>query len=330
MILTKKDPDPKKRKVIDPKFISDFKRRQIYKTDLLTVVDTNKTFDMIGGNDRFKEWALKTRNSWTEEGQKFGLKPPKGVLCVGVWGCGKSLSVQAMGSAWKLPVVQMEIGKLRSSAVGETESNVYRAIRLIESVAPCIVYIDEAEKSLAGSHSSSQSDAGTMSRTIGILSNWMQETDAKVCMAMTANSLKTLPIEFINRMDERFFFDLPNDEERIAILKIHLKKRGQDPENYQLAELAEKAKHMVGREIEQAIDAGMVDSFDAGKDILDPEILSKILESKPRIFKTMVDELKEILDWVGRDDVTGEGIRARFASARHGESFKLIQGGEKA
>src|SRR5581483_2439876 len=126
---------------------------------------------------------------------------------------------------------------------------------------------------------------GTTSRMIGILSTWLQETKAPVCFALTANSLKTLPIEFVNRMDERFFFDLPNDDERIEILRIHLAKAGQRTENYQLAELAEKAQGMVGREMEQAIQAGMRKSFVAKRPCLDEKILIEVLSSKPRILK---------------------------------------------
>lgn len=322
--LTKKDPKNPKR--IDPKVVADFKRRQLAKTDLIDYVDVSQfSFDQVGGNDRFKAWADKTKASWTDEGQRFGLRPPKGVLAVGIWGCGKSLSVKAMGHAWNLPVIQLEMGRLRSSAVGESEANVYRAINLIESVAPCLVWADEAEKSLSGGQSSAMSDAGTTSRVIGILSSWLQETEAHVCFAMTANSLKTLPVEFVNRMDERFFFDLPSEEERIEILKIHLKKRNQDPSEFQLADLAERAVNMVGREIEQAIGAALIDSFDEGCGTLSSEILSKELSSKPRIFKTMVDELKEVLDWVGWDPEQNEGIRARFASNHANVSMKRYE-----
>lgn len=325
IIKTKHDPSNPKR--IDTKVVRDFKRRQLAKTDLLSFVNVEEfTFDVVGGNDRFKAWANKTRASWTEEGQKFGLIPPKGVLAVGVWGCGKSLSIKAMGHAWNMPVVQMEMGRLRSSAVGESEANVYRATSLIESVSPCVVWMDEAEKSLSGGQSSAMSDAGTTSRTIGILSNWLQETKAQVCLALTANSLKTLPVEFINRMDERYFFDLPSEEERVEILKIHLRKRGQDPGNFNLATLAEYAINMVGREIEQAIGAALIDSFEADCDALDQDILAEQLKSKPRIFKTMVDELKEVLDWVGYDPDVDDGIRARFASARRSETFKKFRG----
>lgn len=325
IVKTKYDTANPKR--IDPKIIADFKRRQLHKTDLLNFVDVAAfPFDVVGGNDRFKDWARRTKATWTEEGQKFGLIPPKGVLCVGVWGCGKSLSVKAMGNAWKLPVVQLEMGRLRSSAVGESEANVYRAIGLIESVAPCVVWMDEAEKSLSGGQSSAMSDAGTTSRVIGILSNWLQETNAQICLAMTANSLKTLPVEFVNRMDERFFFDLPSEEERVEILKIHLTKRGQDPSAFKLADLADHAINMVGREIEQAIGAALINSFEAGSDGLDEGLLADELRSKPRIYKTMMDELKEVLDWVGYDPDVNDGIRARFASAKRSETFKKFRG----
>lgn len=303
--------------LITTRYVSEYKRKQLAKTDLLSYVDTSAySFEDVGGNDLFKGWANKIKASWTSAGQDFGLVPPKGVLAVGVWGCGKSLSVKAMGNAWKLPVIQLEMGKLRSSAVGETEANIYRAISLIESVAPAVVWLDEAEKSLAGGHSSSMSDAGTTSRVIGILSNWIQETKSHVCLALTANSLDTLPVEFVNRMDERFFFDLPSEDDRIDILKIHLRKKGQDPTKYQLALLSDAAEGLVGREIEQAIGAAMVDSFDGGFDMLDQDVFMRELQTRPRIKNTMTLELQSVLDWVGYDTAAGDGVRARFASSR--------------
>lgn len=300
---------------IDPKFIAEYKRRQLRKTNLVSLLDTSAwDFSQIGGLFRFKKWAEKTKANWTPEGQKFGLKPPKGVLLMGVWGCGKSISVKALGHAWRLPVVHLELGKLRQSGVGDSESNMYAAINMIESVAPCIVLVDEAEKSLGGAASSSYSDAGTTGRMIGILSTWLQETSAEICLVPTVNTLETLPIEITRRMTERFFFSLPSEEERIDILKIHLTKSSQDPSQFNLASLAEDAKNMVGSEIEQAIQLAMTDSFDAGKPALDSEILSNELKRKPRILKTMADELRELMDWVGFDPETGDGIRAKYAS----------------
>jgi AAA+ superfamily predicted ATPase len=292
-----------------------YKFRQLKKTDLVQFIDTaNSSLEQVGGAGRLKKWAEKMRAAWTPEGLAFGLEPPKGVLFVGVWGTGKSISAKALGAAWGLPVIQLEMGKLRTAEVGGTEANVYRAIRIIESIAPVLVWVDEAEKSMAGSHSSSHTDAGTTSRAIGIFSTWLAETKTPVCLAMTANSLRTLPVEFVNRMDERWFFDLPSGDDRIDILKIHMRKRGQDPERFDLAGLADKAKLLVGREIEQAIKSALITSFCAGKIGLDEELLASELESKPRIVKTMVAEINETLEWVGFDPDVDDGVRARFAA----------------
>ncbi len=324
IIATKKDKTRSSR--FEVKFINDYKKRQLRKTNLINYVDvSNEGFDKVGGLERYKSWVEKHKASWTREGQKYGLKPPRGIVLVGVWGCGKSISVKALGNAWNLPVVQLDLGKLRQSGVGDSEANVFRAINLIESVAPCVVWLDEAEKSLSGGDSSGQSDAGTTSRMIGALSTWLQETKSEVCVAMTVNRLKNMPVEFVRRANERFFFDLPSEDERIDILKIHLKKKQQDPKNFNLARLAEDSKLMVGSEIEHALEIAMTESFHAGKPSLDEDILSTELKNKPRIFKTLADELKEVIDWVGFDPETGDGIRARFASDTKGEGFRAHQ-----
>jgi len=313
--------DPTK-KVVFSKDILDYKRRQLKKTDLLEYQDTTGfTFDALGGADRFKAWAMETKDAWTEEGQAFGLTPPRGVLLAGIWGCGKSLAVKALANAWGLQVVRLELGKLRSSGVGDSEANVYKALHLIEAVAPCVVMIDEAEKSLSGAASSAQTDSGTTSRMLASLSTWIQETNAPVCLALTANTLNGLPTEIINRMDERFFFDLPTEDERMDILKIHLRKTKQDLKRFNFAILAEAANNLVGREIEQAIRAAMRRSYNLQKESLDPEVLLDQLKTKPRLLRTMGDAVKELLDWVGFDPEVGEGVRAKFASSDRVKMF---------
>ena len=308
----------------DPKALSDYRLRQLKKTDLIKLIDVSKfNFDQVGGLDRLKVWVNKAKAAWTKEGQAFGLKPPKGLLAVGIWGCGKSLSVKCLGNAWGLPVIQLDLGRLRSSGVGDSEENTYRVCRLAEAAAPCILWIDEAEKSLSGGASSAYTDAGTTSRMIGALSTWIQETDADVCLALTANSCKTLPVEFVNRMDVRWFFDLPSLEDRVDILKIHLEQQGQDPSKFNLSSLAEAAQATVGREIEQCIKEAMLESFSQGKQSLDEEVLLRELRSKPRIVRTMTDEINETLDWVGYDRDVDDGVRARYAADPKGQSTKL-------
>jgi SpoVK/Ycf46/Vps4 family AAA+-type ATPase len=333
IIRTKSHPDPEVRGTITRACIHEYKRERIKKTDLLSLVDTSAvSFDVVGGVDRFKSWAVETRHAWTPEGKAFGLKPPKGVLCVGVWGCGKSLSVKALGAAWGLPVIQLELGRLRNSGVGNTEDNTYRVVGYLEAMAPCICWVDEAEKSFSGAQSSSYSDAGTTARALGILSTWHQETTAEVCLALTANSLKTLPVEFTNRISERFFFDLPSEDDRIEILKIQLKKFGNlspaEISEWNLRTLAETAEGMVPREMEQAVDAALRKSFHQRKPKLDFGIFEQELRSKPRILKTMDAELKEVLDWVGYDETSRDGLRARYASTRQStNTLQILKGG---
>lgn len=196
----------------------------------------------------------------------------------------------------------------------------------------CIAWVDEAEKSFSGAHSSSYSDAGTTARALGILSTWHQETTAEVCLALTANSLKTLPVEFTNRISERFFFDLPSEDDRIDILKIQLKKFGNlTPEQisgWDLRALAETSNGMVPREMEQAVDAALRKSFHQGKPGLDFDIFEQELRSKPRILKTMDAELKEVLDWVGYDETSRDGLRARYASTKRStNTLQIVKGG---
>jgi len=314
----------KTRGVSDKSALNAYRFRQLRKTDLVQYVDTAQhTFDTLGGAGRFKQWVRRTKAAWSPEGREFGLEPPRGVLAVGVHGTGKSLSAKTLSHEWGMPMLQLEMGRLRSSAVGESEANAYRAVKIIESVAPCIVWVDEAEKSLSGGQSSAYTDGGTTSRTIGIFSTWLQETKAPVCLAMTANSLRTLPVEFVNRMDERWFFDLPSKEDRIDILKIHMRMRKVDPANFDLAALSDKADRLVGREIEQCVKAALAESFDQKKPGLDETLLGIELARKPRIVNTMSDELKEILEWVGFDPGVDDGVRARYAADPMAQDRKI-------
>jgi SpoVK/Ycf46/Vps4 family AAA+-type ATPase len=313
---------------IIPEHIHEFRRAQLKKTDLVQYIDMNDTTSAdVGGVSRYKEWAREMRAVWSKEGREYGLEAPRGVLLAGVWGTGKSISAKMLGSEWRLPIIQLEMGRLRASGVGDTEQNTHRVLRIVEAAAPCILWIDEAEKSLSGGQSSAMSDSGTTSRTLGIFSTWLQETKAPVSLVLTANTLKTLPVEFVNRMDKRFFFDLPNEEERIEILKIHLRKRSQNPDDFNLSALAEAAVDMVGREIEQCIKEALVHSFHAKKRRLDQDILRDVLRRKSRIVKTMVDEVKELTDWVGFDRDVNDGIRAHFASEPDREQgcFKIVK-----
>lgn len=321
---------------LPPEHIHDFRQQMLRKTGLLEYVNTS-AFSMasVGGLERFKAWVEEMRGVFSDEGRAYGLKVPKGLLLCGCWGTGKSLSAKMLGTEWGLPVVLLEMGKLRSSGVGDTEAAAYQVCRLVDSVSPCLLWIDEADKSLSGGQSSAQTDSGTTARTLGIFSTWIQETKSPVTLVLTANRLGSLPVEFVNRMDERWFFDLPSVDERMEILKIHLAKAGQDPDRFNLLAVAEGAKDMVGREIEQCIDSAKIkSSLRAKRSWIDQGILENVLRRKPRIVKTMNDEVKEIVDWVGYDADADDGIRAHFASKPNrsggkfqGGAFEIVAGG---
>jgi AAA+ superfamily predicted ATPase len=319
--------DPRGEKRIDPNFVSEYRRKQIRKTDLVQIIDTKKfSFKSVGGVERFKEWALATKSCWTQEGRKFGLRVPRGVLLMGVYGCGKSLSAKALASEWGLPLVQLELGRLRNPAVGRSENNLIQALRIIETVAPCAVWVDEAEKSLAGGASSAQSDAGTTSRMLGILSTWAQEMESPVSMILTANSLKNLPPEMVNRLPDRFFFDVPDESSIVDILTIHATDFSQDISSFQLGELAKAANGLVGREIEQCVESAMTASFNAKRSSLDEEILHTELKNKSRITSTMKDEINELVEWVGYNPESGDGVKAKLAAPkRRRTNFKLVE-----
>jgi SpoVK/Ycf46/Vps4 family AAA+-type ATPase len=321
--------DPRASKRIDPNFVSDYRRKQIRKTDLVQIIDTKKfTFNSVGGVERFKEWATSTKSCWTPEGRNFGLRIPRGVLLMGVYGCGKSLSAKALATEWGLPLVQLEMGRLRNPAVGRSENNLLQALKIVETVAPCAVWIDEAEKSLAGGASSAQSDAGTTSRMLGILSTWAQEMESPVSLILTANSLKNLPPEIVNRLPDRFFFDVPDESSIVDILTIHTAEFAQDISGFQLSELAKASMGLVGREIEQCVESSMTASFNAKKSGLDEAILLNELKTKSRITSTMRDEINELVDWVGYDPEKDDGVRAKLASPkRRPTNFRLVGGG---
>ena len=304
-------------KSVDLNFIRDFKKSAIAKTDLLALLESNITFDQIGGMDKLKEWIRKSAGGWTVEGKKFGLPLLKGVLLVGLPGCGKSLCMKAIGNEWGLPVVSFDPSRIFSSRVGDSEANMRRVLQIVENMSPCILSIDEIEKGLAGMQSSTFSDSGVTARVIGSFLVWLQECTKPVFVIATANAIQYLPPELISRFDETFFVNLPMEQERQDIFSIHIKKLSRDPKDFDLAKLAEKSKDLSGREIEQALREAMYDAYFAKRDMSTDAILN-VLTKKTNLLTTMAEQLKFLLKWVGFSEDKNDGIRATVC--KHPES----------
>ena len=274
------------------------KKQIIRKSGLLEYVDGVETIEGVGGMQRLKGWLAKRRLAFSREAREFGLPVPKGVLFLGVQGCGKSLCAKAVSSLWQLPLLRLDMGRIFSSYVGTSEENVRRAIRVGESVSPAILWIDEIDKGFSGAQSSAFSDSGTTARVFGTILTWLQEKQAPVFVIATANNVEILPPELLRkgRFDEIFFVDLPAEAERREIFSIHLAKRNRPPQRFDLAQLAGASKGFSGSEIEQCVVSAMYDAFEQKNDVDTEAILKAIGETYP-ISVTMREQIERRRQW---------------------------------
>ena len=251
----------------------------------------------VGGLKNLKAWLEKRRRAFTPEAQQFGIEPPKGILLLGVQGCGKSLCAKAVAKEWELPLLKMEPGRLYDKFVGESEKNLERALDVAARLAPAVLWIDEIEKGFA-SVNQSETDAGLSKRIFGRLLAWLQDRPAPVFVAATCNDILSLPPEMMRkgRFDEIFFVDLPNPEERALILTIHLKKRKRDPAAFDLPRLAAACDGFSGAEIEQAIVSALYAAFSAGSD-LTTDILLQEMKSTHPLSVVRAEEVSSLREW---------------------------------
>jgi hypothetical protein len=218
-------------KRIDPIAVAKEKKRVIAREKVLEWIDPIKGgLDAVGGLDGLKAWLVARKVAYSPKARAYGLPSPKGCLLVGVPGCGKSLTAKAIATAWGIPLLRMDLGALKSKYVGESEQNLRRAFRVIESVGRCVVWLDELEKALAGA-SQGAADGGVSSDALGAILSWMQDRSGEAFVIATANDVSALPAELLRkgRWDELWFIDLPNQEERVAVLEASLRQHGRDP-----------------------------------------------------------------------------------------------------
>lgn len=282
----------------DLKIILSEKEQIIRKSGVLEYCHVNENMKGVGGLDELKKWLNKRGKAFTPQAREFGLPEPRGILLLGIPGCGKSLTAKAISSMWQLPLLKLDVGKVFSSLVGSSEENVRRAIQTAESIAPSILWLDEMEKGFSGLGSSGQTDGGTTARVFGTFLTWLQEKKTPVFVVATCNNVSTLPPELLRkgRFDEIFFVDLPSKEERKEIFKIHLEKRKRKAESFNIDKLADDAIGFSGSEIEEIIVSSLYDAFDNDEDINQSYIENTIKGMVP-LSQTMEDQIKSTREW---------------------------------
>ncbi len=295
------------------------KEQIIKKSGTLEYFHPREAFRDIGGLENLKAW-LKSRKAGFEEGAlEFGMTSPKGVLLLGVQGCGKSMVAKAIACEWNLPLLKFDLGKVFQSLLGESEANIRRALDVAEAISPSVLWIDEIEKGLSGARSSDSLDAGVSARVFATMLTWMQEKRKPVFVVATANNIEQLPPELLRkgRFDEIFFVDLPGDSGRKDIWKIHLVKRLKDDRfkkgNFDLNILSKETVGYSGAEIEEAINEALYHAYNDGTELKASHLMESVKATYP-LSKVMASNIMKLREWAK--------VRTRLASDERTEDLK--------
>lgn len=290
------------------------KERIIKQSEVLEYYPTDARMTDVGGLDQLKVWLERRGRAFGAGARDFGLDAPKGVLLLGVQGCGKSLLAKAVAATWQFPLLRFDMGKVFGGIVGQSEANIRTALQVAQALAPCVLWIDEIEKGLAGMGSSDQTDGGTTARVVGSLLTWMQEKRDPVFVVATANRIDMLPPELLRkgRFDEIFFVDLPTRAVREEILTIHLRKKRRDPKDFDLKTLSGQSVGFSGAELEEAVREGLYDAFAESRELATEHIGRALAKTFP-LSRTMRDQIESLRQWAK--------VRARLANGERPEDL---------
>jgi len=296
-ILTKAMIEDGKLHAGDIRHVIEAKKAVVEKEGLLEYYPAEESLAKVADLATLKAWLEKRKNVVENpvRAEEFGLSFPRGVLLLGVPGCGKSLCAKAVSMEWGLPLLRLDTSNLYNKYIGESEKNFKRAMDAAERMAPVVLWIDELEKAFAAGGSE---DGGVSQRILGTFLSWMQERRGDVFVVATANQIDRLPPEFLRkgRFDEIFFVDLPDVQTRAEIFGIHLLSRGQSPEAFDLSTLAQAANDFSGAEIEQVVLSGLYESF-ASKADLDNALLMKEIQATRPLAVTMAEKIEGMRAW---------------------------------
>jgi AAA+ superfamily predicted ATPase len=272
------------------------KKQILQKTGIMEFVDNDIEADHVGGMESLKNWMAKREQAFGAGELAAGRNLPKGVLMMGISGCGKSLFVKAIAARWHLPLIRLDMATVYEGTYGSPESSLRQACAMAEALAPCVLWIDEIEAGI--SNQGFKSEGGAASRVLGYFLTWMQEKRQPVFVAATANAIEMLPAEVLRkgRFDEIFYVSLPAVNEREDIFRIHLAKRGFDPEQFSPSMLAHSTKGFSGAEIEQAVAGASFEALALGRAMSQQDIMEAIGRTVP-LSITMAEQIKKIEAW---------------------------------
>lgn len=282
------------------------KEQFIKKSGMLEIVNFTETINDIGGLENLKKWLSRKAKVFSnlDKAIKFGVDIPKGIMIIGMPGCGKSLTAKATASLFEIPLVRLDVGRLLGKYVGESEENMRKALKLAEAISPCVLWIDEIEKAFAGVGGDGSGNEVT-TRLFGQFLTWMQEKENTVFIVATANDISRMPPEFLRkgRFDELFFVDLPNGEERRKILDIHLKKRNKWNKGIDSIALIKETQGFNGADLEAVVKDTIEMAFIDGKTSITTEDLIQSVKDTKSISSTLKDKIAQIKATVSKIDI---------------------------
>jgi len=275
------------------------KTEVINKNDILELYPS-ESIDDVGGMENLKEWVNKRADCYSDEAKEFGVEAPKGLVLVGIPGTGKSLVAKAIASELGVPLVRLDFGRVFNSLVGKSEERMRVALKMVESMAPCVLFCDEIDKGLGGIGGSG--DSGTSSRVLGSFLTWLQENETPVFSMVTANNISGLPPELLRRgrFDAIFSTGFPTPDEVKEVLSIHLRKRGWDIKAYKASSIQgvlNAARGYVPAEIEAAVKDGLVAAFSEGVD-LEMSHVTNALKAMVPLSKTYGEQIQKMALWM--------------------------------
>lgn len=309
---------------IDPATVAREKRRVVARERVLEWLDPLPGgIEAVGGLDLLKGWLVSRKSAYSASARAYGLPAPKGALIVGVPGTGKSLVAKAIATAWGVPLLKLDLGSLKSKFVGDSEANLRRALRTIEAIGRCVVFMDEIEKSLAGA-TQGAADGGVSSDALGTILSWMSDREGATGQAFivaTANDVSSLPPEFMRsgRFDSVWFSDLPTQGDRIEILRAALRAHGRGDIDVDQARVALACETYTGAEIASIVPDAMYSAFaDGGREITTNDLLLAAASVVP-IAKTSAEKIDRLRAWASgraRPATTPEVMGAGVAPTR--------------